>query len=216
MSRRCLQVRLDNARAIRGGGTRRRDLIWHPHSPRAISIRRSGIRWWRKSTLVRTGHLSQRNLAGTCGSMPMPSWIHRRTGGTAWGTNHRGRSSMMAWKNLADPGLPDHRVAEPAASAPWTGSFSGWNLWRRRGRQVRPGVTLDHGDFYGSVSDCGCHDNRMDKIWRNEQWLGFGRGREPPKKLHLWRIPPDGGHLLLIVGNWTQCGWPRRCSCRRR
>ena len=32
---------------------------------------------------------------------------------------------------------------------------------------------LHHGDFYKvGVADCGCHDNRMDKIWWNEAWLG--------------------------------------------
>src|SRR2546426_5228460 len=25
-------------------------------------------------------------------------------------------------------------------------------------------------------SDCGCHDNRMDKVWWNEQWMGWPVG----------------------------------------
>ena len=29
-------------------------------------------------------------------------------------------------------------------------------------------------DFYKvAVSSAGCHDNRMDKIWWNEQWMGW-------------------------------------------
>ena len=32
---------------------------------------------------------------------------------------------------------------------------------------------LWHGDFYkAAAADCGCHDNRMDKIWWNEAWMG--------------------------------------------
>ena len=34
-----------------------------------------------------------------------------------------------------------------------------------------------HGDFYtAAVADCGCHDNRMDKIWWNELWMGWPLG----------------------------------------
>ena len=29
---------------------------------------------------------------------------------------------------------------------------------------------LAHGDFNDAAADCGCHDNRMDKIW-NELWM---------------------------------------------
>ena len=33
---------------------------------------------------------------------------------------------------------------------------------------------LFHGDFYkAAYSSCGCHDNRMDKIWWNEQWMSY-------------------------------------------
>ena len=36
---------------------------------------------------------------------------------------------------------------------------------------------LHHSDFYrAAVSDCGCHDNRMDKIWWNEAWMGWPVG----------------------------------------
>ena len=41
------------------------------------------------------------------------------------------------------------------------------------GGQNALGALLFHGDFYkAAVADCGCHDNRMDKIWWNEQWMG--------------------------------------------
>ena len=41
------------------------------------------------------------------------------------------------------------------------------------GGQESLGAMLFHGDFYkAAYSACGCHDNRMDKIWWNEQWMG--------------------------------------------
>ena len=41
------------------------------------------------------------------------------------------------------------------------------------GQEALTAVLL-HGDFYkAAYSACGCHDNRMDKIWWNEQWMGW-------------------------------------------
>ncbi len=38
---------------------------------------------------------------------------------------------------------------------------------------------LFHPEFYKvGVASCGCHDNRMDKIWWNEQWMGWPLGPE--------------------------------------
>jgi dipeptidyl aminopeptidase/acylaminoacyl peptidase len=35
-------------------------------------------------------------------------------------------------------------------------------------------AVLNHPEFYkAAYSSCGCHDNRMDKIWWNEQWMGY-------------------------------------------
>ena len=40
--------------------------------------------------------------------------------------------------------------------------------------QESTAAVLWHGDFYkAAYSACGCHDNRMDKIWWNEQWMGY-------------------------------------------
>jgi dipeptidyl-peptidase 4 len=37
------------------------------------------------------------------------------------------------------------------------------------GGQSAMGALLWHGNFYkAAVADCGCHDNRMGKIWWNE------------------------------------------------
>ena len=50
---------------------------------------------------------------------------------------------------------------------------------RRRPSNREPalGALLFHGDFYrAAVALCGCHDNRVDKMWWNEQWMGYPIG----------------------------------------
>ena len=45
------------------------------------------------------------------------------------------------------------------------------------GGQNATGAVLSHPEFYKvAVSSCGCQDNRMDKIWWNEQWMGYPVG----------------------------------------
>jgi dipeptidyl aminopeptidase/acylaminoacyl peptidase len=120
------------------------------------------------------------------------------------GTNWRSKAFHdVCWKNLGDAGFPD-RIAWMKAAAkdrPWMdldrvglvgGSAGGQNALR--------GV-LAHGDFYkAAAADCGCHDNRMDKIWWNELWMGwpvddsYERSANAPLARNLT------GKLLLVVG----------------
>jgi dipeptidyl-peptidase-4 len=120
------------------------------------------------------------------------------------GTNHRGKAFHdVCWKNLKDAGFPD-RVAwikAAAATRPWMdlsrvgiygGSAGGQNAMR---------ALIDHHDFYKvAVSDCGCHDNRMDKIWWNEQWMGWPLDDSYARSSNLEDAAKMEGHLLLIVG----------------
>lgn len=120
------------------------------------------------------------------------------------GTNHRGKAFHdVCWKNLADAGFPD-RIAwikAAAASRPWMdltrvgiygGSAGGQNAMR---------ALIDHHDFYKvAVADCGCHDNRMDKIWWNEQWMGWPLDDSYQKSSNLEDAAKMEGHLLLMVG----------------
>ncbi len=120
------------------------------------------------------------------------------------GTNHRGkRFHDVAWKNLADAGLPD-RIAwmkAAAASRPWmdltrVGIYGG-----SAGGQSATRALLAHGDFYKvAVSDCGCHDNRVDKIWWNEQWMGWPIGPHYAEQANATLASHLTGKLLLIVG----------------
>jgi dipeptidyl aminopeptidase/acylaminoacyl peptidase len=60
---------------------------------------------------------------------------------------------------------------------------------------------LAHGDFYKvGVADCGCHDNRMDKIWWNELWMGWPIGPHYEEQSNVTQAHNLKGKLLLTVG----------------
>ena len=69
------------------------------------------------------------------------------------------------------------------------------------GGQNALGALLFHPDFYKvAVADCGCHDNRMDKIWWNEQWMGWPVGPQYAAQSNVTNAHKLQGKLLLIVG----------------
>lgn len=126
------------------------------------------------------------------------------------GTNHRGKKFHdVCWKNLADAGFPD-RIA-------WMQSAARTRTWMDLGRVGIFGGSaggqnalrglLDHGDFYkAGVADCGCHDNRMDKIWWNEAWLGWPVDEGYVRSSNVVDAHKLQGKLLLIVGELdTNC-----------
>ncbi|MFN0050736.1 MAG: prolyl oligopeptidase family serine peptidase [Planctomycetales bacterium] len=120
------------------------------------------------------------------------------------GTSHRSKAFHdVCWKNLADAGFPD-RIAwirAAAAGRPemdlgrvgiYGGSAGGQNALR---------ALLAHGDFYQvAVADCGCHDNRMDKIWWNEQWMGWPVGPHYAEQSNVTQAHRLQGKLMLVVG----------------
>ena len=120
------------------------------------------------------------------------------------GTNHRGKDFHdVAWKNLKDAGFPD-RIAwikAAASSRPWmdlsrVGIYGG-----SAGGQSAMRALIDHHDFYHvAVADCGCHDNRMDKIWWNEAWLGWPVGPWYADNSNVTHAAKLTGKLLLTVG----------------
>ena len=60
---------------------------------------------------------------------------------------------------------------------------------------------LDHGDFYqAAVADSGCHDNRMDKIWWNEQWFGWPVDDSYEHSSNVADAHKLQGKLLLMAG----------------
>ena len=82
----------------------------------------------------------------------------------------------VCYKNLKDGGLPD-RIAWIRAAAekyPYMDIDRVGIYGCSAGGQNALAAVLWHGDFYkAAYAACGCHDNRMDKIWWNEQWMGY-------------------------------------------
>ena len=122
----------------------------------------------------------------------------------ALGTNYRHRDfSHFAYKNLVDSGFPDRIkwIREAAKTRPYmdisrVGIYGG-----SAGGQSSTAAMLHHGQFYkAAVSDCGCHDNRMDKIWWNEQWMDWPIGPHYAKQSNITNAHKLQGALMLTVG----------------
>ena len=120
------------------------------------------------------------------------------------GTDNRSKKFHdVCWKNLADAGLPDRILWIKAAAAkyPYMDASRVGIYGLSAGGQSAAGAVMRHGDFYKvAVSVCGCHDNRVDKIWWNEQWMGWPVGPEYAANSNVTLAKNLKGKLLLIVG----------------
>jgi dipeptidyl aminopeptidase/acylaminoacyl peptidase len=120
------------------------------------------------------------------------------------GTNNRSKAFHdVAFKDLKDAGFPD-RIAwhkAYAAAHPWYDISRVGIFGTSAGGQSAMGALLFHPEFYKvSVSNSGCHDNRMDKIWWNEQWMSWPIGPQYSESSNVdnaWRLQ---GKLMLVVG----------------
>jgi dipeptidyl aminopeptidase/acylaminoacyl peptidase len=73
------------------------------------------------------------------------------------------------------------------------------------GGQNSLGGLLFHPQWYkAAVSACGCHDNRIDKQWWNEQWMGYPVGKHYDEQSNITNASKLKGKLLLIVGEADQ------------
>jgi dipeptidyl aminopeptidase/acylaminoacyl peptidase len=120
------------------------------------------------------------------------------------GTSERSKKFHdVCWKNLGDAGFPDRILwlkaaakKHPAMDLERVGIYG-----TSAGGQSALGGLLAHGDFYkAGVADCGCHDNRMDKIWWNEQWMGWPIGPHYEEQSNATQAHRLQGKLLLLVG----------------
>ena len=95
----------------------------------------------------------------------------------AMGTSYRGKKfEEICYKNLKDAGFPDRIewIKAAARKYPYMDAERVGIYGCSAGGQESTAAVLWHGDFYkAAYSACGCHDNRMDKIWWNEQWMGY-------------------------------------------
>ena len=124
------------------------------------------------------------------------------------GTANRSKAFHdVCFKNLGDAGFPD-RIAWIKAAATtrpfmdlnhvgiYGGSAGGQNAMR---------ALIAHHDFYkAAVADCGCHDNRMDKIWWNEQWMSWPLDASYDDSSNSSQAHRLEGKLMLVVGEIDQ------------
>ena len=120
--------------------------------------------------------------------------------GTAWRSK---KFHDVCYKNLKDGGFPD-RIAwikaaakeHPQMDLERVGIFGG-----SAGGQNAMAALLWHNEFYKvAVADCGCHDNRMDKVWWNEQFMGWPVDESYVENSNMENAHLLKGHLMLTVG----------------
>lgn len=120
------------------------------------------------------------------------------------GTANRSKAFHdVCWKNLADAGLPDRIlwIKALAAKYPYVDTTRVGVYGTSAGGQNSTGALLFHPEFYkAAVSACGCHDNRVDKQWWNEQWMGYPVGKHYEEQSNITQAHKLQGSLLLIVG----------------
>ena len=120
------------------------------------------------------------------------------------GTSDRSKAFHdVCWGALGDSGFPDRirwmrSAAEkyPYMDLSRVGIYGG-----SAGGQSTLRALLAHGDFYRvGVADRGCHDNRMDKVWWNELWMGWPVGAHYREHSNVTHAAKLRGKLLLVVG----------------
>jgi len=120
------------------------------------------------------------------------------------GTANRSKAFHdTAWKDLGDAGFPDRILWHKAIAA----KYPYYDISRvgiygtSAGGQNSTGGVLFHPEFYKvAVSNSGCHDNRMDKIWWNELWMGWPIGPEYAASSNTEHAANLKGRLMLVVG----------------
>ncbi len=120
------------------------------------------------------------------------------------GTSNRSKSFHdVAWKNLGDAGFPDRILWHKAVAAkyPYYDTSRVGIYGTSAGGQNALGGVLFHPEFYKVVvTNSGCHDNRMDKIWWNEQWMGWPVGPQYAASSNVDNAHRLEGRALIIIG----------------
>lgn len=120
------------------------------------------------------------------------------------GTANRSKAFHdVAWQNLGDAGFPDRILWHKAVAA----KYPSYDISRvgiygtSAGGQNAMGAMLFHPEFYkAAFSAAGCHDNRMDKMWWNEQWMGWPLGPHYAAASNVDNAHKLQGDVLLVVG----------------
>ena len=110
---------------------------------------------------------------------------------------------QVCYKNLKDAGFPDRIewIKAAAKKYPYMDIDRMGIYGCSAGGQEALGALLFHGDFYkAAYAACGCHDNRMDKIWWNEQWMGYPVDSSYIECSNVENAKNLKGKLMLLVG----------------
>ena len=120
------------------------------------------------------------------------------------GTSNRSKAFHdVAFKNLGDAGFPDRILWHKAVAAryPYYDISRVGIFGTSAGAQSALGALLFHPEFYKvAVSNSGCHDNRMDKMWWNEQWMSWPVGPEYAASSNVDNAYRLQGKVLIIAG----------------
>ena len=120
------------------------------------------------------------------------------------GTSYRSKAfEEICYKNLKDAGIPDRKLWIKAAAEkyPYMDIDRVGIFGCSAGGQESTTAVLFHPEFYKcAYSACGCHDNRMDKIWWNEQWLGYPIGDQYKEGSNIENAHLLTRPLMLMVG----------------
>jgi len=120
------------------------------------------------------------------------------------GTSNRSKAFHdVCWQNIKDAGYPDRKLWIEAAAKkyPYLDISNVGIFGTSAGGQNAMAALLFHPDFYKvGVASCGCHDNRMDKMWWNEQWMGYPLGPHYAENSNVDNAHLLEGKLMLLVG----------------
>jgi dipeptidyl aminopeptidase/acylaminoacyl peptidase len=120
------------------------------------------------------------------------------------GTANRSKAFHdVCWHNLKDGGFLD-RIAWIKAAAdkyPYMDIARVGIYGTSAGGQNACAAVLFHPEFYKvAVANSGCHDNRMDKVSWNEQWMGYPVGSQYAECSNIDNASKLEGRLQLVVG----------------
>ena len=120
------------------------------------------------------------------------------------GTSFRSKAfEDIIFKNLKDAGFAD-RIAWTKATAtkyPYMDIDRVGIYGASAGGQEAMWATLFHSEHYkAAYSASGCHDNRLDKLWWNEQWMCYPVGEEYAACSNVVNAHLQSRPLMLVVG----------------
>lgn len=122
----------------------------------------------------------------------------------AMGTSFRSKEfEEVCYKNLKDAGLPDRIewIKAAAKKYPYMDIENVGIYGCSAGGQESTVAVLQYPEFYkAAYSACGCHDNRMDKIWWNEQWMGYPIDESYTESSNVEMAHKLSRPLMLVVG----------------